>query len=59
MPGINTNPRIVVETTEEFEELVSRLSGKSTSSKSTFSKPKQVIDTKDEPVIESKEDSNG
>lgn len=54
MPGINTNPKIVVETTEEFEELIERMSGKSTSTK-----PKQVIDTKGEPMIESKEDSNG
>lgn len=52
MPGINTNPKIVVETTEEFEELMRRMNGESMSTK-------QMIDTKDEPVIESKEDSNG
>lgn len=52
MPGINTNPNIVVETTEEFEELIRRLSGESASTQ-------QVIDTKDEPVIESKEESDG
>lgn len=52
MPGINTNPKIVVQTTKEFEELTRRLSGESTSTQ-------QVIDTKDESVIESKEDSNG
>lgn len=52
MPGINTNPKIVVETTEEFEELIRRLSGESTSTQ-------QPIDTKDELMIESKEDSNG
>lgn len=52
MPGINTNPKIVVETTEEFEELTRRLSGELASTQ-------QVIDTKDEPVIESKEDSDG
>ena len=59
MPGINTNPKIVVETTEEFEELMRRLDSKSMSSKSTFSKSKRSVDTKDESVIESKEDSDG
>ena len=52
MPGINTNPKIVVETTEEFEELTRRLSGEPASTQ-------QAIDTKDEPMIESKEESNG
>lgn len=52
MPGINTNPKIVVETTEEFEALMRRLRGESTSTQ-------QVIDTKDEPMIESREDSDG
>jgi hypothetical protein len=59
MPGIQHYVKIVVQTTEEFEELIERMSGKSKSSKSTFSKSKQAIDTKDEPVIESKEESDG
>ena len=52
MPGINTNPKIVVQTTKEFEELIRRFDGESTSTQ-------QPIDTKDELMIESKEDSNG
>ena len=52
MPGINTNPKIVVQTTEEFEELMRRMDGESTSTK-------QMIDTKDESMIELKEDSDG
>lgn len=52
MPGINTNPKIVVETTEEFEESTRRLRGELISTQ-------QVIDIKDESMIESKEESDG
>ena len=59
MPGIQHYVKIVVQTTEEFEELIESMSGKSKSSKSTFSKLEQDVDTKDELVIESKEESDG
>ena len=52
MPGINTNSKIVVQTTKEFEELTRRLRGEPVSTH-------QAIDTKGEPMIESKEESDG